>query len=78
MAFCTDITREAMARPEERFTSGPFFSQIPQGPPYQQETGVSKTEGPRPADAGTAVHHDGAVLPVERPRLSDFEKKVQE
>lgn len=34
-------------------------------PPHQQEARVSQTEGPRPADASAAVHHDGAVLRAE-------------
>lgn len=45
---------------------------------YQQEAGVGQAEGARPADASAAVHHYGAVLWAERPRLADFEKEVQE
>ena len=44
---------------------------------YQQEAGVSQAEGARPADAGAAVNHNGAVFTAERARLSDFEEKVQ-
>jgi hypothetical protein len=33
-----------------------------QSPPHQQEAGVSQAEGPRPANASTAVHHNRAVL----------------